>query len=204
MNSRSPKMPQKLLTVALTRCDAVLLRLWVVALLHIAGLVLWWRSPQVGAPLVAGAVIAELGLGVWWLLMIQERRGACLGLIAEGRGALPLAALARERARLASPRHQAELARSIARLITRASNWDVTPTARAPTDPRVVSDAAPELSEIERQIEAGDISVRALALVEQLLCSPTSPLYGDDAGELKRELGRVRYLARGTGAPDSR
>ena len=191
------------LTVALTRCDSVLVHLCVLVLVHAAGLVLWWRSPEVGVPLVAGAVVAELGLSGWWLLLVQERRGACLGLIAAGEEALPLIALARERERLNSPRHQAELARSIARLITRASVSDFTRTARAPIHPRVLRESAAELDEIQRQMEAGDVSARAVALVEQLLSSPTSPLYGTDAGELKRQLGRVRYLASQRGMPDA-
>jgi hypothetical protein len=183
------------LTVVLTRCDALMRRLWVVALVHIAGLVLWWGGPEVGAPLAAGALAAELGLGGWWLLLVQERRGACLGLIATGGVGPPLAALARERERLASPRHQAGLARSIERLITRVSASDFMPSARPPTDPRVVGDATRELAEIQRRLEAGDMAAPAVALVEQLISSPMSPLYGSDAGELKRELARVRYLA---------
>ncbi len=181
------------LTVALTRCDGLLYRLWVLALVHIAGLVLWLGTPEVGMPLVVGAVLAELGLGGWWLLLVQERRGACRDLIAAGGEALPLDALARERDRLRSPRHQAELARSIARLTTRVS--DSTRTARPPIDARVLSAAAPGLREIQRRMEAGEVSVRAVALVEQLISSPLSPLYGSDAGELTREIGRVQYLA---------
>jgi hypothetical protein len=183
------------LTVAVTRCDAVRFRLWVVALMHIAGLVLWWETPEVGAPLVAGAAAAATGFGIRWLLLAQEKRGACLDLIAAGGETLPLAALQRERSRLASPRHQAHLARSLARLTRRESAADFVPTARPPTDARVLSDAAPGLRDIQRLMESGEVSVRAVALVERLISAPLSPLYGSEAGELKRELGRIRYLA---------
>jgi hypothetical protein len=181
-------------TVAVARCDALLYRLWVLSLLHVAGLVLWLGTPEVGMPLVTGVLLAELGLGVWWLLLVQERRGACLDLIAAGGEALPLAALARERERLASPRHQAELARSIERLTARLSVPPTTRTARPPIDARVLRAAAPGLGELQRRMETGEVSVRAVALVEQLICSPLSPLYGRDAGELAREIGRAQFF----------
>jgi hypothetical protein len=59
----------------------------------------------------------------------------------------------------------------------------------------MVSELAGQLDEIVDRLRAEQVAPRAVALVEQLISSPTSPLYGSDAEQLRRELGRVRYLA---------
>jgi hypothetical protein len=144
---------------------------------------------------VVGAVGAELLVACRLFILVEERKNACRELIAAGREDLALAAVARERARLAAPQHQEHLARSIARLVPLGRRPGLVTTARAPVDGRVIRQVAVELLELMWMLRMRHVSARAVALVEQLLSSPASPLYGDDAELLRRELGRVRYLA---------
>jgi len=52
----------------------------------------------------------------------------------------------------------------------------------------------PLLHELAQQLPRDDVSTRGVALLELLVCSPMSALYGAEPERLKREIGRVRYL----------
>lgn len=183
--------------VVLARCETARVRMLVLAGAHVAGLLLWWSSPTVGAALVAGAAAAELVLGCDLFLPHEERRTACREVIAAGAESFALPSVAREWDRLASTRHQEQLSESIVRLATRASVADAMPTTRVPLDANIRREAGGDLAEVGRLLAAHRLSVRAAAIIEQLLCSPGSPLYGTDSDRLRRELARVRYLACG-------
>ena len=68
-------------------------------------------------------------------------------------------------------------------------------TARPIVYARVVNAVAAELDELVRVLRNGEVSCRSVAIVVELISSPMSPLYGTDADELRRALGRARYLA---------
>jgi hypothetical protein len=183
------------LTTALGRLETVRAALPVVAAAHVAGLLLWSWGSELGPPLVMGAVATELFLGCRLVLLVEERRAACLEVIAEATRPPELPAVARERERLTRIRHQDQLARSVARIRCRASTADAAASARVPVKASVIREVRPELEEVERLLRRRRLSARATAIVEQLLRRPCSPLYGDDADPLRRELGRVRYYA---------
>jgi hypothetical protein len=60
-------------------------------------------------------------------------------------------------------------------------------------DARVIRATAPELREVAGLLRAGP-PAQGVALVEWLLTSPATPLYGAEVDPLRQELGRARYL----------
>ena len=174
--------------------EAVERQLVVVAAAHAAGLWLWWLQAVPGMAVAIGALAFGFVLGCWRFLLEQRRREECVALIAQGREALPLDAVARERRRLDSPRNRVRLARAVEEL-ARPQPFGAHPvSARPPLDARVVGQLRPQLHELAQQLSYDDVSTRGVALVELLISSPMSALYGADAERLNRELGRVRYL----------
>ena len=59
---------------------------------------------------------------------------------------------------------------------------------------RVIRPLAAQLSEIAGLLREGSPEVRGVALVERLLTSGGSPLYGTNIDLLREELRRARYL----------
>jgi hypothetical protein len=182
------------LVVVLGRLDSSKEQLLWVAAVHALSLVLWVVGPAGGA-LVAGVIAAELVLACRIVLLRMQLRGLCLDLIVEGNEDLPVAAVAAERARLVAPRHQQQLARTLERIVCPQPVSSVLLTARPVVHARVVNALAPQLHELTYRLRQQQVSCRGVALIEELICSPGSPLYGTDPDELARELGRVRYLA---------
>lgn len=183
------------LVAVLGRIEMLGDQLVVVAAAHAAGLALWsLEGPPGMAAVVFGAVAFEVILGCRLFLLEQSRRQECVTLIAAGREDLPLDAVARERGRLASPRSKARLARTIEEL-ARPQPFGAHPlSARPPLDARVVGPVRPLLHELAPRLLRGDASIRGVALLELLISSPMSALYGAEPERLKREVGRVRYL----------
>ena len=178
----------------LGRIETVERQLVVVAAAHAAGLGLWWLQAAPGMAVAIGALAFEFVLGCWLFLLEQRRREECVALIAEGRDALPLDTVARERRRLDSPRNRLRLARAVEEL-ARPQPFGAHPfSARPPLDARVVGPLRPQLHELAQQLPSNDLSTRGVALLELLISSPMSALYGADPERLKREVGRVRYL----------
>ena len=169
-------------------------QLVVVAAAHAAGLALSSLDGPPGMAVVFGAVVFEVVLGCRLFLLEQSRRQECVTLIAAGREDLPLDAVARERGRLSSPRSKARLARTIEEL-ARPQPFGARPlSARPPLDARVVGPVRPLLHELAQRLPRDDVATRGVALLELLISSPMSALYGAEPERLKREVGRVRYL----------
>lgn len=146
-----------------------------------------------GLPLLVAAVIVQLGVGVGLVLLAQLQQERARELIIAGRGGLPLSALERERQRLQRPRRRAGLANGLEDLVRAAERWSrIVPTARPVFDPRQVRTAAPELRAIASLLRASTVDARAVALVERLLTSGASPLYGREPAELHRALEHIR------------
>lgn len=170
-------------------------QLLAIAIVHLLAVSLWaWRAGPAVA-LVAGAIASELAFGLRIFLLRQSRRDLCLDLIVAGREALPVPAIAAERRRLSTPGYASQLARCLRQLVSPPSAGAILLTARPPISARMVDELAPELRELDRRLRDEQVSCRAIALVEQLISSPFSPLYGTDSDALRRELGRVRFLS---------
>jgi hypothetical protein len=160
--------------------------------LAIAGGVAW------ASAVIAAAALVELVLLAASLALRSLQRALALELIIDGRGDLPFCAVARERQRLTSPCTQASLVRALEGLIRTAATWPrIYPSARPVFDVRQVRAATPQLKDLADLLSAQPAQPRAVALIERLLTSGASPLYGQQPDELRGELERIhRELAR--------
>jgi hypothetical protein len=181
---------------------AVLLHMWEtaieqvlgVAAVQAAGVGLMCGGAPFGLSLALAAAVVQIALGCRLALLVTARRDLCLELIIEGRAGLPLAAVEHEWRRL-DPRRRACLARSIEEVAGLADRRRTRPAQRRPLFVgRVVRQVAPQLRETARLLRADDAAAPGVALVERLVTSGTSPLYGSEVEPLRRELGRARYL----------
>jgi hypothetical protein len=142
--------------------------------------------------LIAAAVVQLALLSVLAALRLRARE-LCLELIVAGRASLPLACIGRACRRLLDPHTREELAKSVDEVVELAAR----PRPGAPRplcDVRVIRAVAPELSQIASLLRGARPSVRGVALVDWLLSSAATPLYGPSIEPLRQELGRARYL----------
>ena len=161
-----------------------------------ADLVVLLENASLALPLALACVAVQIVLGLRIAYFASRRSGICRQLIIDGEHQLPLAAIERELRRLGAARHQAALAQSIERLAEAATN----PRSRPPFPIyhlSVLRAVAAPLREIGRLLHSGDAGVRGVALVESLLASGDSPLYGTEVGPLREELARARYFLAG-------
>lgn len=165
-----------------------------VALLAATGLAA--RGPERPAELaVAGAICAFLG-GLA-LTARATQRARVIELIIAGREDLHLAELEPARRRLQNPRRRAALASSLQRCLRSAERWDRIPTHFRPVaNVRLLLPCRNDVIALERLLCTDTLPrVRGVALCEWLLVDgTTSPLYGNDADALQRELGRIRFM----------
>jgi hypothetical protein len=149
-----------------------------------------------GVPVVLGSKLALAGLGVAAVVVHVRTRRHALELVLDGEETLPLRAVERERRRLLGAKLRGQLGR---RLLDVAREAQRPPTfAPLPMPPSfdvaVIRAVAPDLRRLAARLERPSASARAVALVERLVCSGTSPLYGDDPAALRQELRRLEHL----------
>jgi hypothetical protein len=145
------------------------------------------------AAIVACAVV-EVALAVSVATLTSDRRACVIDLLIEGRGGLPLPVVRRERARLLSPAHRHERARSLRELADEAQRKVWRPRSGRPLyTRRVVVAVAPELHAIAGRLDAGPVALGGVALTERLLSAHDSPLYGTDVARLREELRRIAF-----------
>lgn len=58
----------------------------------------------------------------------------------------------------------------------------------------VLAAVEPQLLDVARLLDAEGAGVRGIAMLDRLITSGTSPLYGSRVEPLRDELGRIRYL----------
>jgi hypothetical protein len=167
----------------------------VVAALQVAGVVLLWLSAPFALALTVAAAAVQLALDGRFGMLRVYRRELCRDLVIDGRGRLPLPAVECEMRRLRDPRLHARLARSVEEL---AHTADRHRRALGPGPPlyssRVLAAVEPELRDLVGSLQADGAGVRGVALLDRLITSGSSPLYGARVGPLRDELGRIRYL----------
>ena len=188
--------PAHPLVGVLAELETVGQQLPAVAAVNVLALTLWWAGLPGGFPLVAISVFGLVVLGCRRMLLVQRRRELCLDLIVAGRARLPLAAVARESRRLLMPHYRACLARTLEDLARVGQHGRQPLTAQPWRDMKGVRSTSPQLHELACLLRRGRVSARAVAVTEQLLASPESPLYGSEPELLREELRRVRYLLR--------
>ena len=157
----------------------------------------WLIEPGGPYPsLLAAAAVVQAALAVALVLAVHAERDAVLRLIAEGRGGLPLATVARVRHTLLRPQRRERLGRSVEKLrgeVARPLRGPLPLYSRA-----VIQSVDGELARVVRLLRAPTVSADGVAMAVLLLSSDSSPLYGDDAERLRDELGRLTFiLARG-------
>ena len=175
------------LSVAEGRCLAVAAMLVIGVCVLVLGV-----SHGAALTIAAAIVLVVLLVRIGALSAARDRRA--VELIAQGRGALPVRAIARARQRLLDPAERARLARTLEHIRAEAAlppgqRGPVPPLYRAP----VVRAVAPELADVARLVREGG-GLRGLAGAEQLVTDGRSPLYGNVEVLLRQELGRIRFL----------
>jgi hypothetical protein len=144
--------------------------------------------------LVMAAGVAQAALLCRIAVLRSVRRGLYLELIVAGGAALPLPSVGRLCRQLLDGRTLERLASSIEEMIEVATRPSATPGAPRPlADARVIRSTAPKLRHVASLLRNRP-AVRGVALVEWLMTSPVTPLYGTEIEPLRRELGRALYL----------
>ena len=165
-----------------------------VATVQAGDLGLLFENASFAVALAIAACVVQVALGCRLALLAVVRRAVSRELIIAGREQLPLAAVERESRRLREPQLRARLARSISEVADSAERGRAAGPAFSLVRIRVRRAVAPELREIAGLLQTNSAPLPGVALVEWLLTSGDSPLYGPLVGPLRQELGRARYL----------
>jgi hypothetical protein len=150
-----------------------------------------WR---IGVSIMLAAGVVQVVLCCRVGALRAAKRDRCRELIIAGAGDLPLPSVRGLSRRLLDRGTQERLARSIdgvVRAAVRPRGFLGEP--RPLPDSRVIRAVAPELGQVASLLRESP-DVRGVALVEWLLSSPATPLYGFELEPLRRELWRARYL----------
>jgi hypothetical protein len=167
----------------------------VVAAVQAAAAVLLWAGASFALALEVAAAVVQLALGLRFGLVRMYRHELCRDLVIGGREQLPLAAVGCELRRLRDPRRRAWLAGAVERLADSADPRRPEIGLGPPLhNRRVLAAVQPQLRDLAQSLQAGGGGLRGVAMLDRLITSGTSPLYGSRVGPLRDELGRIRYL----------
>jgi hypothetical protein len=180
------------LVAVLYACGAAVEGIVAVGVVQVAALALWWVNASYARALAIGAGVVQVALGLRWAILRVQRRDLCLELVIAGREHLPLAVVARERLRLDDPRHQGQLATSLQHLA--AMPVQRRERQRPICSGRGLAAVGPQLLDAAARLRAGGGELRGVALLDRLITSGASPLYGERVGPLREELARGGYL----------
>ncbi len=166
-----------------------------VAALQVAGVLLFWVSAPFALALTVAAAVVQLALGLRLAMLMAHRHDACRDLVIDGEERLPLAALRVELRRLCDPRRQARLARAVEELANTVDQQRREIGLGPPLcSRRVLAAVEPQLRDLVPLLRADGAGIRGIALLDRLITSGMSPLYGERVAPLRDELGRIRYL----------
>jgi hypothetical protein len=176
-------------------CQTTADEIVVVAAVQAAVVVLFWLSAPFALALAISTAVVQLSLAGRYGMLRMYRHELCRDLVIGGREKLPLAALGCELRRLRDPRRRAWLARAVEELADSADQRRREIGLGPPLcNRRVLAGVQPQLRDLARLLQAGGGGVRGVALLDRLITSGTSPLYGRRVEPLRDELGRIRYL----------
>ncbi len=168
----------------------------------------WWTC----AAVLTGAVIASVERHPWALAVAvsaglvlltltivmfalrQRVRDEAIRLIADGREALPISVVERQRERLLSRRTKQALARTLETMLRQALSPPriMTRGSRPLFSVQVIVSVAPELRAVISLLQPENASARGAALTERLIVYGDSPLYAREASVLRDELRRIQ------------
>jgi hypothetical protein len=179
---------------SLSRSETACQQLVTVTAAGAAGLVWFVGGWSFGLSLAIGAAVAQAVFACRVAVLRGGRRDLCLELVVRGGERLPLACVERLRRDLLDRRALGRLASSIDDLLRAATQPGARPELIHPlADRRLIRAVAADLREVAWLLR-GDPAVQGVALVEWLLTSPATPLYGSELEPLRAELRRARYL----------
>jgi hypothetical protein len=179
---------------SLSRSETACQQLVAVTVAGVAGVVWFAGGWSFGLSLVVGAAAAQARFACRVALLRYSRRDLCLELIVDGGERLLLRCVERRRRDLLDRRALERLASSIDDLIRAATQrWSWPELVQPLADRRVTRVVAGDLREVASLLR-GDPAVQGIALVERLLTSPATPLYGSEVEPLRAELRRARCL----------
>jgi hypothetical protein len=181
------------LVESLDRSETAYRQLVTVTALQAAGVVWLLGDWRVGLSLAIGAGVAQAVFACRLAMLKSLRRDLCLEFIAGGGARVPLTCIERTCTRLLDQRALERLARSIDELVQMAHRPGTASLAGgALADRRVIRAVGPEMCQVSSLLRSGP-AVRGVAIVEWLLTSPASPLYGHEVEPVRQELSRARY-----------
>ena len=182
------------LVQSLTRSETACRQLVTVTAAGAAGVVWSAGGWSFGLWLAIGAAAAQAVFAGRVAVLRRGRRDLCLELIVSGGERLPLPCVERLRRGLLERRALERLASSIDELVRAAGQSGPLAQGVHPlADRRVIRAVAPDLRDVAWLLR-GAPAVRGVALVEWLLTSPATPLYGSEIESLRAEVRRARYL----------
>jgi hypothetical protein len=177
-------------TAVVRQLRAVAMALAAAATAALNGLAWAWAG-------TAGAALVLAGLACVALAVHLRARWAAREVIAGGGERLPLAPIARERARLLDAGTRSTLAGTLERMLAQAgaTTGRLAPPALRPVfDVGVIQAIADDLGALAAALRDGPSTARGVALAEQLVTWGGSSLYGHDVMPARAEVGRARYL----------
>ena len=178
------------LRASLTAVEQIL----AVAAVEAVAVPLFCEQAPIGLPLAVASGLVQVALGCRLAMLASRRRDICRQLIIAGRERLALADVERERRRLGDARLQTRLARTLEDFADAGAGRHFEPRITPLLHVNVLRPVGPQVRDVARLLRGNQASVRGVALVEWLLTSGESPLYGAQLQPLRRELGRARYL----------
>jgi hypothetical protein len=179
---------------SLSRWETACQQLVTVTAVEAVGVVWFVGGWSFGLSLAIGAAVAQGVFASRIVFLRNGRRDLCLALIVQGGEWLPLPCIERLGRDLLDRRALGRLASSIDELVRAAGQSGSRSQLILPlADRRVIRAVAPDLREVASLLR-GAPAVQGVALVEWLLTSPATPLYGSDVEPLRAELRRARYL----------
>jgi hypothetical protein len=181
------------LAAALHDCRTAIAQLRAVALTAAAGLGLALGGAPEGAALIVGAILVACALGMRLAVLIERRQELCEDLIIAGRAPRALPSIDREWRRVADPVNRDRLAGSLERMVRIAKEPGDTSAYAPYFDRRVAGAASGELCEVAALVRDPATGAAGVALLERLVGSAASSLYGEDEQWLRDDLARVRY-----------
>ena len=145
-------------------------------------------------PVAVGAALGVLGLAGRLCILLDDRRRCVLDLLADGRSDVPLPLVEHAAGRLCSEHHRRQLIAAVDSVLDpRLRPFQIVTYPWRFVHGDLVSSARSELRAIARDLEERDVSVRGIALLEQLMFDGISPLHGEDPRAARDALRRVRY-----------
>ncbi len=168
-----------------------------VTLAAIASALSWTLlGASVAVVILSAAVAVELVLVAALLLARQLRAERAWDLIIDGNEAPEADEVIQERRRLASPKRRQQYARSLTEALEAAERWhQILIAHRPPQAVRLLSNFAPEIRQISRQVRDERADAAGIALLARFLAGGSgSALYSADAEAIRSELARMTHL----------